>query len=163
MQKITPFLWYDDKAEEAANFYVSIFKNSKVLSVTRYADEVAQVAGRPSGSVMTVEFELEGQKFVGLNGGPHFKFTEAVSFVINCETQEEVDYFWEKLTADGGAESQCGWLKDKYGLSWQVVPTILPELLKDKDAGKAQRVMKAILPMKKIDIPTLQRAAEGES
>jgi len=112
---------------------------------------------------MTVEFELEGQKFVALNGGPHFKSTEAVSFVVNCETQEEVDYFWEKLTADGGAESQCGWLKDKYGLSWQIVPTILAELFKGKDASKSQRVMKAMLQMKKIDIPTLKRAAEGEA
>lgn len=163
MKKITPFLWYDDKAEEAANFYVSIFKNSKVLSVTRYSNEVAQAAGRPPGSVMTVEFELDGEKFVALNGGPQFKFTEAVSFVINCETQEEVDYFWEKLTADGGAESQCGWLRDKYGLSWQVDPTILFELMKDKDAEKAQRVMKAMLQMKKIDIPTLKRAAAGEA
>jgi predicted 3-demethylubiquinone-9 3-methyltransferase (glyoxalase superfamily) len=155
MQKITPFLWYDDKAEEAANFYCSIFKNSKVESVTRYEGEGARASGRPPGSVMTVEFELEGQKFVGLNGGPHFKFTEAVSFVVNCETQEEVDYFWEQLTADGGAESMCGWLKDKYGLSWQVVPTILAELFQDKDASKSQRVMKAMLQMKKIDIATL--------
>ena len=111
---------------------------------------------------MVVEFQIEGQEFLALNGGPRFKFTEAISFVVNCETQEEVDYFWEKLTADGGAESQCGWLKDKYGLSWQVVPTILAELLKDKDASKSQRVMKAMLQMKKIDIPTLKRAAEGE-
>ncbi len=163
MQKITPFLWYDDQAEEAANFYCSVFKNSRVESVTRYEGEGAKASGRPAGTVMTVEFELEGQKFVGLNGGPHFKFTEAVSFVVNCETQEEVDYFWEKLTADGGAESQCGWLKDKYGLSWQIVPTILAELFKGKDASKSQRVMKAMLHMKKIDIPTLRRAAEGEA
>src|SRR2546421_7717519 len=147
MQKITPFLWYDDKAEEAANFYVSIFKNSKVLSLTRYGE----AGPGPKGSVLTAAFELDGQKFVALNGGPHFKFTEAVSFVVNCETQEEVDYFWEKLTADGGAESQCGWLKDKYGLSWQIVPTILPELFKNKDPEKTQRVMKAMLQMKKID------------
>jgi predicted 3-demethylubiquinone-9 3-methyltransferase (glyoxalase superfamily) len=160
MQKITPFLWYDDQAEEAANFYVSIFKNSKVLSVTRYDDAGAQAAGRPKESVMVVEFQLEGQEFVGLNGGPHFKFTEAVSFVVNCETQEEVDYFWQKLS-EGGAESQCGWLKDKYGLSWQVVPTILTELLQDKDPEKSQRVMKAMLQMKKIDIPTLKQAYEG--
>jgi predicted 3-demethylubiquinone-9 3-methyltransferase (glyoxalase superfamily) len=158
MQKITPFLWYDDKADEAANFYISIFKNSKVLSVLRYGE----VGPGPKGSVMTVEFQLEGQEFVALNGGPHFKFTEAVSFAINCETQQEVDYFWEKLTADGGAESQCGWLKDKFGLSWQVVPTRAIELLKDKDASKSQRVMQAIMPMKKIDIATLERAAEGE-
>jgi predicted 3-demethylubiquinone-9 3-methyltransferase (glyoxalase superfamily) len=162
VQKITPFLWYDDKAEEAANFYSSIFKNSKVGNVTRYEEEGAKASGRPPGTAMTVEFELEGQKFVGLNGGPHFEFTEAVSFVINCETQEEVDYFWEKLTADGGAESQCGWLKDKYGLSWQVVPTILPKLFQNKDPKKIQRVMKAMLQMKKIDIAALQRAAEEE-
>ena len=157
-QKITPFLWYDTQAEEAANFYVSVFKNSKVLGVVRYGD----VGPGPTGSVMTVEFELEGLKFVGLNGGPHFKFTEAVSFAISCETQEEVDYFWEKLTADGGQESQCGWLKDKYGLSWQVVPSRAIELLKDQDAAKSQRVMQAIMPMKKIDIATLEKAAEGE-
>jgi predicted 3-demethylubiquinone-9 3-methyltransferase (glyoxalase superfamily) len=162
MQKITPFLWYDDKAEEAVNFYASIFENSKVLSVARYSDVGAQAAGRPKRSAMSVEFELEGQKFVGLNGGPHFKFTEAVSFVVNCETQEEVDYFWEKLTAEGGAESQCGWLKDKYGLSWQIVPTILVELMKDKDPGKSQRAMKAMLQMKKIDIATLKQASEGQ-
>ena len=157
-QRITPFLWYDTQAEEAANFYVSVFKNSKVLSVVRYGD----VGPGPKGSVMTVEFELEGQKFVGLNGGPHFKFTEAVSFAISCETQAEVDYFWEKLTADGGKESQCGWLKDKYGLSWQVVPIRAIELLKDKDTAKSQRVMQAIMPMKKIDIATLEKAAAGE-
>jgi predicted 3-demethylubiquinone-9 3-methyltransferase (glyoxalase superfamily) len=161
MQKITPFLWYDDKAEEAANLYCSIFKNSKVGKVTRYDEASSQAAGRPAGSAMTVEFELEGQNFIALNGGPHFKFTEAVSFTVNCETQEEVDYFWGKLTADGGAESQCGWLKDKYGLSWQITPTVLPELLQSKDAEKSHRVMKAMLQMKKIDIPTLQRAAEG--
>ena len=158
MQKITPFLWYDDKAEEAANFYCSIFKNSKVGSVTRYEGEGAKASGRPAGTVMTVEFEFEGQKFVALNGGPHFKFTEAVSFVVNCETQEEVDYFWAKLTADGGAESQCGWLKDKYGLSWQIVPTVLGELMKDKDPEKSKRVMEAMLQMDKLDIKGLQQA-----
>ena len=152
MQEITPFLWYDNQAEEAANFYVSIFKNSKVLSLVRYGE----AGPGPKGSVMTVEFELEGQKFVGLNGGPLFKFTEAVSFAIKCETQEEVDYFWEKLTADGGAESQCGWLKDKYGLSWQVVPTALIEML--KDSAKSQRVMQAVMQMKKIDIETAKKA-----
>ncbi len=162
MQKITPFLWYDDNAEEAANLYCSIFKNSTVGKVTRYDEASSKAAGRPEGSAMTVEFDLDGQKFVAINGGPHFKFTEAVSFVVNCDSQEEVDYFWGKLTADGGAESQCGWLKDKYGLSWQITPTILPELLKSKDAEKSQRVMKAMLQMKKIDIPTLKRAAEGE-
>jgi predicted 3-demethylubiquinone-9 3-methyltransferase (glyoxalase superfamily) len=162
MQKITPFLWYDNQAEEAANFYASIFKNSGVGSITRYDDASSKAAGRPEGSAMTVDFQLEGQKFVALNGGPHFKFTEAVSFVVNCENQEEVDYFWEKLTADGGAESQCGWLKDKYGLSWQITPTVLPELLKQKDAAKAKRVMEAMLQMKKIDIATLKQAAEQE-
>ncbi|SRR6266436_1314547 len=162
MQKITPFLWYDDKAEEAANLYASIFKNSKVLSVTRYDDAAAAASGRPKGSVMTVAFELEGQQFTAINGGPHFKFTEAVSFVVHCETQEEVDHYWEKLTADGGKESQCGWLKDKYGLSWQIVPNILIELLQDKAAGKAHRATKAMLQMKKIDIATVKRAAEKE-
>jgi predicted 3-demethylubiquinone-9 3-methyltransferase (glyoxalase superfamily) len=159
MQKITPFLWYDDNAEEAANYYVSVFKNSRVKTATRYDEAGAKASGRPAGSVMTVDFELDGQEFVGLNGGPHFKFTEAVSFVVNCETQEEVDYFWEKLS-EGGAEVQCGWLKDKYGLSWQVVPTILSKLLKNKDPEKAKRVMQAMLQMKKIDIEALKRAAE---
>ena len=162
MQKITPFLWYDNNAEEAANFYVSIFKNSKMGDIARYDDAGAKAAGRPTESVMVVEFQLEGQEFVALNGGPHFKFTEAVSFVVNCESQEEVDYFWGKLTADGGAESQCGWLKDKYGLSWQIVPTILPELLQDKDRAKAKRVMEAMLQMKKIEIQVLKQAAEQE-
>ena len=161
MQKITPFLWYDSQAEEAANFYASIFKNSSVGSITRYDASSSKAAGRPEGSAMTVEFQLEGQKFVALNGGPHFKFTEAVSFVVNCDGQEEVDYFWDKLVA-GGAESQCGWLKDKYGLSWQITPTILPELLKQKDAAKAKRVMEAMLQMKKIDIATLKKAADQE-
>lgn len=153
MQKITPFLWFDDKAEEAMNFYVSIFKNSKTLGVTRYGE----AGPGPNGSVMTANFELEGQEFVALNGGPHFKFTEAVSFVINCETQAEVDEFWEKLS-EGGEESQCGWLKDKFGLSWQIVPRILIELLQDKDPAKAKRVMNAMLQMKKIDIDTLKQA-----
>ncbi len=158
-QKITPFLWFDDKAEEAAKFYCSIFKNSKVGDITRYDGEGAKVSGRAKGSVMTVAFQLEGQQFVALNGGPLFKFTEAVSFVVNCETQEEVDYFWSKLSA-GGEESRCGWLKDKFGLSWQVVPTVLIELLQDKDAAKSQRVMKAMLQMDKIDIATLKQAAD---
>ena len=158
-QKITPFLWFDDKAEEAAKFYTSIFKNSKIGKVTRYDEEAAGPTGRPAGSVMTVEFELEGQDFVALNGGPMFKFTEAISFVVNCETQEEVNNFWSKLSA-GGEESRCGWLKDKFGLSWQVVPTVLIELLQDKDAAKSQRVMKAMLQMDKIDIATLKQAAD---
>ena len=158
MQKITPFLWYDNQAEEAANFYVSIFKNSKVLSVSRYGD----AGPGPKGSVMVASFELEGQKFTALNAGPRFKFTEAISFVVNCETQEEVDYFWEKLTAGGGQESMCGWLKDKYGLSWQIVPTVLFELFQDKDPEKSRSVMQAMLQMKKMDIATLKRAAEKE-
>ena len=157
MQKITPFLWFDTQAEEAANFYVSVFKNSRVITVARYGD----TGPGPKGSVMTVEFELEGERFVGLNGGPNFKFTEAVSFVVNCASQEEVDHYWEKLTA-GGKEVQCGWLKDKYGLSWQIVPTIAIEYLKDKDAAKSQRVMAAIMKMVKIDIATLKQAYEQE-
>lgn len=158
MQKITPFLWYDNNAEEAANFYVSVFKNSKITGVTRYDEEGSKVAGRPAGTVMTAEFQIDGQKFVALNGGPHFKFTEAVSFVVNCESQEEVDYFWEKLS-EGGQTSQCGWLKDKFGLSWQVVPTILGELFQDKDPEKSKRVMKAMLQMTKMDIKALKQAA----
>jgi predicted 3-demethylubiquinone-9 3-methyltransferase (glyoxalase superfamily) len=160
-QKITPFLWFDDGAEEAANFYTSIFKNSNIRAITRYDKEVAGPTGRPPGSVMTVDFQLEGQNFVALNGGPMFKFTEAISFVVNCENQEEVDYFWSKLS-DGGEESRCGWVKDKFGLSWQVVPRLLIEMLADKDSGKAKRVMHAMLQMDKIDIATLQRAYERE-
>lgn len=162
MQKITPFLWFDNNAEEAVNFYVSLFKNSKVGKVTRYNEASSKAAGRPEGSVMTMEFQLEGQSFTAINGGPHFKFTEAISFVVDCETQEEVDYFWNKLTADGGQESQCAWLKDKYGLSWQIVPRVLIEMIGDKDPQKAQRVMEAMLQMKKIDIATLQQAYDGE-
>lgn len=158
MPKITPFLWFDSEAEEAAKFYASVFKNSKITSITRYGDAGAKAAGRPKGMAMTVAFELGGQPFVALNGGPVFKFTEAVSFVVNCQTQEEVDYYWGNLT-EGGQEVQCGWLKDKYGLSWQVVPTVLSELLQDKDAKKSERVMQAMLQMKKIDIKTLQQAA----
>ena len=155
MQKITPFLWFDNNAEEAVNFYVSIFKDSKSLSAARYGD----AGPGPKGTLMTANFLLNGQEFVALNGGPHFKFTEAISFVVNCETQAEVDDFWEKLSA-GGSEGQCGWLKDKYGLSWQIVPAVLPKLLQNKDAGKAGRVMQAMLQMKKIDINALERAAE---
>ena len=157
MQKITPFLWFNDNAEEAMNFYISIFRNSRIVSVTRYGE----AGPGPKGSVMTGKFQLEGQEFVALNGGPHFKFTEAISFVVNCETQEEVDKFWEKLS-EGGEESQCGWLKDRYGLSWQIVPTILVEMLQDKDPEKSQRVMKAMLQMIKIDIKTLKQAYEGQ-
>jgi predicted 3-demethylubiquinone-9 3-methyltransferase (glyoxalase superfamily) len=160
MQKITPFLWFDDQAEEAAKFYTSVFKNSGVGKITRYGEAAEKAAGRPAGSVMTVEFELEGQKFTALNGGPVFKFNESISFVVNCDTQEEVDYFWEKLTADGGKEVECGWLRDKYGLSWQIVPTVLIEMLQDKDHEKAERVMKAMLQMQKIDIKALKEAYE---
>jgi predicted 3-demethylubiquinone-9 3-methyltransferase (glyoxalase superfamily) len=161
MQKITPFFWFNDNAEEAVKFYTSIFKNSKVGKIARYDKEAEKVAGRPAGSVMTVEFQLEGQKFIALNGGPQFKFTEAISFVVNCKTQAEVDYFWKKLSA-GGQEVQCGWLKDKYGLSWQIVPTILGELLNSKDAAKSQRVMKAMLQMVKLDLKKLKEAAKGK-
>jgi predicted 3-demethylubiquinone-9 3-methyltransferase (glyoxalase superfamily) len=153
MQKITPFLWFDGKAEEAMNFYISIFKNSKIVSVTRYGE----TGPGPKGTVMTAKFELNGQEFVALNGGPQFTFTEAISFVVNCETQQEVDELWEKLS-EGGEKSRCGWLKDKYGLSWQVVPTVLVEMLQDKDAKKSNRVMQAMLQMDKIDIETLRRA-----
>jgi len=156
IQKITPFLWFDQQAEEAANFYVSIFPNARVGKVLRYGE----AGPGPAGSAMTVEFQMEGQSFVGINGGPHFKFTEAISFVVNCQTQEEVDNYWEKLS-EGGAKVQCGWLKDKFGLSWQIVPTTLTELLADPDPVKSQRVMKAMLGMKKIDIQTLKQAHEG--
>ncbi len=161
MQKITPCLWFDDKAEEAANFYTSVFKNSKIGKISRYGKEGYEIHGKPEGTVLTVEFELNGQTFTALNGGPHFKFTEAVSFVINCKTQEEVDYYWEKLSKGGDEKAQqCGWLKDKYGLSWQVVPTVLVEMLQDKDPKKSEKVMKALLQMNKIDIKILQQAYE---
>ena len=156
MSKITPFLWFDDKAEEAMNFYVSIFKNSKAGSVTRYGE----AGPGPKGSVMSVTFELDGQKFFALNGGPHFTFSPAVSFFINCETQQEVDELWEKLSA-GGEKQRCGWLKDKYGLSWQVVPAVLTELLHDKDAEKSKNVMETMMQMEKLDIETLQRASNA--
>jgi predicted 3-demethylubiquinone-9 3-methyltransferase (glyoxalase superfamily) len=164
MQKITPFLWFKDNAEEAAKFYTSIFKNSKIGRILRYSEEVAEVSqsGQPAGSVLTIEFEIEGQKFVALNGGPQFKFNESISFVVNCETQKEVDYFWEKLTADGGEESQCGWLRDKFGVSWQVTPTALIDMLHDKDSEKSERVMKAMLQMQKIDIEKLEAAYQGK-
>jgi len=154
IQKISPFLWFDHQAEEAVHFYTSIFKNSKIELVTHYGD----AGPGPKGSVMTIAFQLGGQEFVALNGGPHFKFTEAISFVVNCESQEEVDHYWEKLT-EGGAEVQCGWLKDKLGLSWQIVPTILVELLQLKDAEKSQRVMKALFKLTKLDLPALKAAA----
>jgi predicted 3-demethylubiquinone-9 3-methyltransferase (glyoxalase superfamily) len=157
MQKITPWLWFDTEGEEAANFYTSVFKNSKVVEVTRYGE----AGPRPAGTVMTVSFVLDGQEFVALNGGPDFKFNEAVSFLVNCETQEEVDEYWAKLTADGGEPGPCGWLKDKYGLSWQIVPSALNELLNDPDPGRSQRAMKAMLQMSKIEIAALRKAADG--
>ena len=158
MQKISPFLWFDDQAEEAVNFYTSIFKNSKILNVTRYGE----VGPGPKDSVMTVAFQLEGQEFMALNGGPHFKFTEAISFVVKCKTQEEVDDLWENLSEGGGEKIQCGWLKDKYGVSWQVVPTILGEMISDPNRAKSQRVMEAMLKMKKIEIEGLNRAYAGQ-
>jgi predicted 3-demethylubiquinone-9 3-methyltransferase (glyoxalase superfamily) len=159
VQKITPFLWFDNQAEEAVNFYTSIFKNSKILSITRYGEEGAKAAGRPKGSVMTVVFKLDGQEFIALNGGPVFTFSPAISFLVNCETQKEVDQLWEKLS-EGGEKGQCGWLKDKHGVSWQIVPTVLGEMLQDKDSKKSKRVMEAMLKMNKIDIETLRRAYE---
>ncbi|PYN34928.1 MAG: hypothetical protein DME01_13730 [Candidatus Rokuibacteriota bacterium] len=159
-QKITTFLWFDSQAEEAAKFYVSIFKDSRIVGITRYDDEAAKAAGRPKGSVMTVAFELSGQEFTALNGGPLFKFTEAISLVVHCENQKEVDHFWEKLAA-GGEEVQCGWLKDRFGLSWQVVPTVLVEMLQDKNPEKSKRAVAAMLKMKKLDIDALTKAYEG--
>lgn len=162
MQKITPFLWFEGQAEDAAKFYTSIFKDSKIGRTLRYGEETAKVSasGQPVGSVLTIEFEIEGQNFVALNGGPQFKFNESISFVVYCETQKEVDYYWEKLTGDGGEESACGWLKDKFGVSWQITPTVLIDMLHDKDAAKAERVMHAMLQMKKIDIKALKEAYE---
>jgi predicted 3-demethylubiquinone-9 3-methyltransferase (glyoxalase superfamily) len=157
-QKIVPNLWFDTEAEEAAEFYTSVFDDSRILNVTHYTEG----APRPAGTVMTVEWEIEGQRFVGINGGPEFKFDEAVSFAIECETQEEIDRFWDALT-EGGEESVCGWLKDRFGLSWQVVPTGMEELFSDPDKRRAERAMKAMLGMKKIDIATLRAAAEGEA
>ena len=162
MQKITPFLWFDHKAEEAAKFYTSVFKNSKIGKILRYDEASAKAAGGTVGSVLTIEFEIEGQKFTALNGGPQFKFNESVSFVVYCQTQDEVDYFWQKLTADGGQESECGWLRDKFGLSWQVTPTVLIEMLQDKDPKKSGRVMNAMMQMQKIDISKLKAAYAGE-
>jgi predicted 3-demethylubiquinone-9 3-methyltransferase (glyoxalase superfamily) len=162
-QPITPCLWFDTQAEEAARYYTGIFKNSRIGTITRYTEAGREVHGRPAGSVMTVEFELNGQPFTALNGGPHFKFNEAISFQIMCRNQEEVDHYWNKLTQGGDPNAQqCGWLKDKYGLSWQVVPTVLVELMKDPDKEKSGRTMEAMLQMKKIDIAALERAFEGE-
>ncbi|HUI46332.1 MAG TPA: VOC family protein [Nitrospirota bacterium] len=162
IQKITPFLWFDNQAEEAVRYYTSIFKNSMIESVTHYGEEAANSSGRPKGTVMTIAFQIAGQEFVALNGGPHFKFNEAISFVVNCESQDEIDYYWGKLSEGRDAKAQqCGWLKDKYGISWQIVPTIMARLLTDPDPEKTRRVMKAILQMKKIDIETLKGAAGG--
>lgn len=159
MQKITPNLWFDGTAEEAARFYTSIFKNSKVGAISRYGHEGQEIHGQEPGSVMTVEFEIEGQKFLGLNGGPIFKFTEAVSFIVHCESQEEIDYYWEKLSQGGDEKAQiCGWLKDKYGLSWQIVPTVLQKLIQDADQKKVDSVMAVLLKMKKLDIAELEKA-----
>jgi predicted 3-demethylubiquinone-9 3-methyltransferase (glyoxalase superfamily) len=162
--RITPCLWFDNQAEEAVRFYASIFKNSKIGKITRYGKEGFEIHGRPEGSVMTVEFEINGQAFTTLNGGPIFKFNESVSFQVPCETQEEVDYYWEKLTPGGDEKAQqCGWLKDKYGLSWQVFPKVMSELVGDPYSEKSQRAMKAMLQMKKIDLEQLKRAYDGLS
>jgi predicted 3-demethylubiquinone-9 3-methyltransferase (glyoxalase superfamily) len=161
-QRIAPCLWFDNQAEEAAKFYTSIFKNSKIAKIARYGEAGHEVHGRPAGTVMTVAFELDGQAFTALNGGPIFKFNEAISFQVNCETQEEVDYYWEKLSEGGDKKAQqCGWLKDKYGASWQVVPRVLSEMMSDPDAEKSGRAMKAMLQMKKLDIGELKRAYAG--
>jgi len=160
-QKIAPCLWFDNQAEPAAKYYTGIFKNSKIVKISRYGEAGHDIHGRPPGSVMTVMFELDGQPFTALNGGPLFKFNEAISFQIFCDDQKELDYYWSKLTADGGQESQCGWLKDKFKLSWQIVPSIVPQLMAG-DPAKAARVMNAFMKMKKLDIATLQRAADGK-
>jgi predicted 3-demethylubiquinone-9 3-methyltransferase (glyoxalase superfamily) len=157
MQKVTPCLWFDDNAEEAVNFYVSLFKNSKIKNIAHYREAGAEASGRPKGSVMTIIFELEGQEFMALNGGPHFKFTPAISLMVNCKTQAEIDEYWNKLS-EGGATQPCGWLTDKYGLSWQIVPSALGEMMQDSKPENSERVMKAILEMEKIDIETLKRA-----
>jgi predicted 3-demethylubiquinone-9 3-methyltransferase (glyoxalase superfamily) len=157
-QRIKTYLWFDHEAEEAANLYTSIFKNSKILNVARYGD----AGPGPKGTAMTVNFQLEGQEYIALNGGPQYKFTEAISLLVDCETQEEVDRLWNKLTADGGEESMCGWLKDRFGLSWQIIPTALFRLMSDPDPEKSRRVMEAMLQMKKIDVPTLERAHAGK-
>jgi len=161
MQKIIPCLWFDSNAEEAVNFYSSIFKNSKIGNISRYGEAGYEIHRKPAGTVLTIEFELNGQAFTALNGGPMFKFNEAISFQVSCESQEEVDYYWEKLSEGGDKKAQqCGWLKDKYGLSWQIVPTVLGKMLQDKDAKKSESVMKALLQMKKLDIKTLKQAYE---
>ncbi len=161
MQKIAPFLWFDDQAEEAVRFYTSIFKHSKILAVARYDEVGAKAAGRPKGSIMTISFEIEGQEFIALNGGPVFTFSPATSFVVNCRTQKEIDRLWEKLS-EGGKKDRCGWLRDKYGVSWQIVPAVLGKMLQEKDPKKFRRVMEAILKMNKIDIEALMRAYKGQ-
>jgi predicted 3-demethylubiquinone-9 3-methyltransferase (glyoxalase superfamily) len=158
MQKITPFLWFDNNAEEAANFYTSVFKNSKIGKISRYGD----TGPGPKGQVMVVQFTLDGQEFTALNGGPLFKFNESVSFVVNVETQEEVDYYWDKLISGGGKPSQCGWLKDKFGLSWQIVPSVIPRFMSDPDPAKQNRVMQEVMKMTKPDIAAMQRAFDGK-
>lgn len=159
---VTPCLWFDTQAEEAANFYCSVFKNARIGKISRFPNAGQEIHGKPAGSVMTVEFEIDGQPFVALNGGPQFKFDEAVSFQVYCETQADIDYYWTKLTADGGAEGPCGWLKDKFGLSWQVVPRAIPKMMTDPDREKSARVMNAFLKMKKLDMATIERAYAGQ-
>jgi predicted 3-demethylubiquinone-9 3-methyltransferase (glyoxalase superfamily) len=162
VQRITPCLWFNKEAEDAARYYAGIFKNSRIGTITRYGKAGFETHHQPTGTVMVVAFELEGQKFTALNGGPQFKFNEAISFQVNCDTQKEIDYYWEKLSAGGDPKAQqCGWLKDKFGVSWQVVPTIMSELFKNEDSAKSQRVMQAMLPMKKIDIAELEKARSG--
>ena len=161
-QKITPCLWYDGDAKAAADFYASVFKDSEIGRTSKYDEESSKGSGQPEGSAMVVEFEIAGQKFLGLNGGPHFKFSEAISFMIDCKDQAEVDYFWSRLTADGGEESQCGWLKDKFGLSWQVVPSVMSSLVTGPDREGSKRAMAAMMKMKKIDIKTIQDAYDGK-
>jgi predicted 3-demethylubiquinone-9 3-methyltransferase (glyoxalase superfamily) len=161
-QKISPCLWFDTQAEQAANFYVAVFKNSRIKQINRYGNAGQDVHRKEPGSVMVVEFEIEGQTFTALNGGPHFKFNEAVSFQVMCDTQAEIDYFWSKL-AEGGQEGQCGWLKDKYGLSWQVVPSVLPQMLAGGDAARQDRMITAVMAMKKFDVEALQRAHAGRA
>lgn len=162
VQRISPCLWFDNEGEEAARFYTGIFKNSRIVTITRYGKAGFETHHRPAGSVMTVLFELDGQEFTALNGGPLFKFSEAISFQVNCETQKEIDHYWAKLSAGGNPEAQqCGWLKDKFGLSWQVVPTMMAKLFKDENSPKAQRAMEALLKMKKLDIAALKKAAAG--
>jgi predicted 3-demethylubiquinone-9 3-methyltransferase (glyoxalase superfamily) len=159
MQKITPCLWFDSQAEEAVNFYVSIFENSKIGNITRYGEEGARTSGKPKGTVMTITFQLDGREFMALNGGPAFAFSPAISFLVKCETQKEIDELWENLSG-GGEKQRCGWLKDKYGVSWQIVPSVLGEMLQDKDAAKSKKVMEALLRMDRIDVMTLKKAYE---